>query len=135
MVMESATVSRSSELEQLKTQAVGKDEEIGRLTAEAEGLRAEVEQLTADKQSLQARLGVTEGRSVDLSAQTNMDQVRLRIKPDTGSRRIRELKKGTAVHILEEVVNEKNESWAYVEVDNQAGYIMMQYLELDEGQE
>ena len=65
-------------------------------------------------------------------ARTNEDKVRLRERPDTGSYRIRELKRGQNVLVLREIVNSKYETWAAVEVDGQSGYIMMQYLDLDE---
>ena len=57
--------------------------------------------------------------------------MRLRAKPDTGSRRIRELKLGTRVLVEKEIVNDQYESWAAVDIDGQKGYIMMKYLNLE----
>ena len=132
IVMESAAVNTSTQYETLKTEASEKDVEIGRLTAENATLQTQIEQLTADKETLQTRLDRLEGKSINLYATTNMDQVRLRANSDTGSRRMKELKQGKRVLVLKEVINSKNETWAYVEVDGENGYIMMQYLDLEE---
>jgi hypothetical protein len=65
-------------------------------------------------------------------ARTNEEKVRMRERPDTGSYRIRELRKGQIVLVLREVVNSRYETWAAVEVDGQSGFIMMQYLDMEE---
>ena len=61
--------------------------------------------------------------------------MRLRERPDTGSYRMRELRRGQTVLVLKEVINSKYEAWAAVEVDGQSGYIMMKYLDLPEDTE
>ena len=45
---------------------------------------------------------------------------------------IRELPLGQPVRVLREVVNGRNEVWAAVEVNGQTGYILLQYLDLEE---
>ena len=124
--MESAAVNAGSELADARTLAAEKDQEIARLTAETERLEAENE-------SLRAQLDRTYGKTIEQYATTNEEKVRLRAQPDVDSRRIRELKQGTTVFILKEVVNSRYESWAYLDVNGQNGYIMMKYLDLGRG--
>ena len=131
MVMESAAVSTGDQLEELKKKGSEKDVEIGRLTGEAEALREQIAKLTAENESLRAQVDKTYGKTIEQYATTNEEKVRLRAKPDTGSRRIRELKLGTRVLVEKEIVNDQYESWAAVDIDGQKGYIMMKYLNLE----
>ena len=64
-----------------------------------------------------------------------MDRVRLRREADTSSYRIRELRTGTEVYVIREVINAKGEEWAEVEVNGTSGFIMMQYLDRTEEEE
>ena len=59
---------------------------------EAEALREQIAKLTAENESLRAQVDKTYGKTIEQYATTNEEKVRLRAKPDTGSRRIRELK-------------------------------------------
>ena len=90
-------------------------------------------ELTAANESLQAQVDKTYGKTIERYAATNEDKVRLREKADTGSRRIRELQRGQKVLVMKEFVNNRNESWAYVDINGQTGYIMMKYLDLGRG--
>ena len=119
MVMESAAVSTGDQLEELKKKGSEKDVEIGRLTGEAETLREQIAKLTAENESLRAQVDKTYGKTIEQYATTNEEKVRLRAKPDTGSRRIRELKLGTRVLVEKEIVNDQYESWAAVDIDGQ----------------
>ena len=89
------------------------------------------ERLTAENQALQEQIYRREGRPLNCYAVTNEEKVRLRREPDTGSYRIRELKRGETVYVYRQVTNNRNEVWAYVDVNGQNGYIMMEYLDLD----
>ena len=126
--MESSAVNTGNKL-------ADKELEITRLTEETEKLKNEVAQLEAVNESLQAQVDMIYGKSVNLYARVNEDKVRLRDRPDTGGRRIRELKRGTTVLVVKEVINNKNESWAAVDVNGQSGYIMMKYLDLEKEDE
>ena len=130
--LEAAGIQQSGQLSALRAKADEKDLEISRLTEEAETLQAQNNQLAAEKDALQARADRLEGKSIQRLARTNEEDVRLREQPDTGSRRLRELKLGQEVLVVKEVVNSKFESWAAVEVDGQKGFIMMQYLDLED---
>ena len=92
--------------------------------------------LTAERDSLREQVDRTYGKNVNRYAATNEDKVRLRQRPDTGSYRLRELKLGKQVLVVKEILNSRDELWAFVEVDGQSGYIMMQFLDyLDDSEE
>ena len=130
--LETAAVNAGTQLTETARQSAGKDQEIARLTEETNALQTRVNQLTAENESLQARIYALEGRPIDRYARTNNDKVRLRRSPDTTSYRMRELRRGTTVLVLREVVNSRYETWAEVEVDGQTGFILMEFLDLDE---
>ena len=121
-----------TQIEALQQQIYDKDVQISTLTGNVEALQAEVNTLTAENETLTAKLYRLEGQPIYQYALTNEDNVRLREAPDTSSYRIRELRRGTNVLVISEVINSKGETWAYVEVDGQQGYIMMQFLDLQE---
>ena len=113
-----------------------KDEQtIQDLNHQVTELTTEKDRLTAENEALQSRIYKLEGKPIYQYATTNENEVRLRERPDTGSYRIRELRRGTRVLVIREVVNSKYETWAAVEVDGQSGYIMMKYLDLPEDEE
>ena len=91
-----------------------------------------MEQLTEENRLLQDQVYSQDGKPVNRYAVTNQDKVRLRRQADTGSYRIRELRKGETVLVLREVTNSRYETWAYVEVNGQNGYIMMDFLDLED---
>ena len=128
--MEASAVVFGAQIDALKAQVSAKDQEIALLKGEAEDLKSQIDQLTAENQSLQDQIYRRDGKPVNQYAVTNQDKVRLRRQADTGSYRIRELRRGESVFVLREVTNSRYETWAYVEVNGQNGYIMMDFLDL-----
>ena len=129
--LETAAVNAGTQLTTAKQQSAEKDREIALLTETANVLQTQVNQLTAENEFLQARVYALEGQPINRYARTNNDKVRLRRSPDTTSYRMRELRRGTTVLVLREVVNSRYETWAEVEVDGQTGFILMEFLDLD----
>ena len=130
--LESTALAAGSQLTELRNTVSERETQIEDLTKQAETLKGKVDQLTTENETLQSKVYKLEGKPLYQYATTNEDQVRLRERPDTGSYRIRELRRGTKVLVIREVVNSKYETWASVEVDGQSGYILMRFLDVQE---